>query len=60
MNWKAFGKKWLWLIEVLSQHLPAGTEEPGIVSVKIVGISVEIRTEGLAITIREIYRYSNH
>jgi hypothetical protein len=47
-------------IEVLSQRCPGDTEEPGIASVKIIGIPLEIRTEGLANAIGEIYLYSNH
>jgi hypothetical protein len=54
MNWKESARRRLWPIEVLSQHLPADTEEPGTASVKIVGISVDFRTKGLSNTIREV------
>jgi hypothetical protein len=62
------GKKWIRkdfkgddrdLIEVLSRHLPGGTEENYETSVRIASVPAEIRTEHIPNTSLERYRYTN-
>jgi hypothetical protein len=58
MNWKGNGRKSSWPnFKVISQHVLEGTEENHeIVTVRIVGVSAEIRTEHLPKTKEKRYR----
>jgi hypothetical protein len=43
MNWKGFGRKWLWPdFKVLSQNLPEGTKENHEIPVRTAGLWAKI------------------
>jgi hypothetical protein len=46
MKLKGLGRKRLWLVEVLSQHCPRGTEE-NYENLRIFGVPAEIRNKNL-------------
>jgi hypothetical protein len=59
MNWKAFGRKWLWHKRVLFWHLPGETEEKRVTSMSVVHVSAKNHTEYVRVASLECYIYAS-